>query len=260
MKKLFSLLVMGLFLISMVSAALTNVADEDVEKRNIDGGRGPSINNTSDLEDVEDEALDTEDVEDEAVEETEKKSQNGALNQVRENVQEKVMAKVQIGEKQIDSEVEVETDFEGKVKAKLSNGRNVTVKVMPETASEKAIQALSLHNCRAEDGCTIELKEVGNGNETKAAYEVKTQKEVKVLGMFKAKMNVQAQVDAENGEVIKTKKAWWAFLASEDEVETEEVETEAEVEDEVETEDEPLDAINPNSEPTAQEVEDARLV
>jgi hypothetical protein len=30
-------------------------------------------------------------------------------------------------------------------------------------------------------------------------------------------MQVQAQVDAENGEVIQTHKPWWAFLASESE-------------------------------------------
>ena len=28
-------------------------------------------------------------------------------------------------------------------------------------------------------------------------------------------MDVEAQVDAESGEVIQTKKPWWAFLASE---------------------------------------------
>jgi hypothetical protein len=30
-------------------------------------------------------------------------------------------------------------------------------------------------------------------------------------------MQVSAQVDAENGEVIAVKKPWWAFLASESE-------------------------------------------
>jgi len=28
-------------------------------------------------------------------------------------------------------------------------------------------------------------------------------------------MNVEAQVDAETGEIIRVKKPWWAFLASE---------------------------------------------
>ena len=39
--------------------------------------------------------------------------------------------------------------------------------------------------------------------------------DARILGIFQAKMQVQAQVDAENGEVIKVKKPWWAFLATE---------------------------------------------
>jgi len=98
------------------------------------------------------------------------------------------------------------------LKVKLSNGLNAEVKVMPNTASETALARLG---AKCEGNCTIELKEVGTGNQTRAAYEIKTQKESRVLGLFKAQMQVQAQVDAENGEVIQTKKPWWAFLATE---------------------------------------------
>lgn len=102
-----------------------------------------------------------------------------------------------------------------KLQVKLSNGKNAEVKIMPDTASEKAIERLQLKNCAIEEGCTIELKEVGSGEKAKAAYEIKTQKESKVFGLFKAKMQVQAQVDAENGEVIKANKPWWAVIAAE---------------------------------------------
>lgn len=98
------------------------------------------------------------------------------------------------------------------LKVKLSNGLNAEVKVMPNTASEVALARLG---AKCEGNCTIELKEVGTGNKTRAAYEIKTQKESRVLGLFKAQMQVQAHVDAENGEVIQTKKPWWAFLATE---------------------------------------------
>lgn len=97
------------------------------------------------------------------------------------------------------------------------NGKNMEVKIMPDTASERALERLKLNVCSEENNCSIELKEVGNGNQTKAAYEVKVEKQARVLGLFKTKMQVQAQVDAENGEVIQTKKPWWAFLASESE-------------------------------------------
>ncbi len=100
-------------------------------------------------------------------------------------------------------------------KAKLSNGKNAEIKVMPKTASERALERLRIKACSNETGCQIELKEVGSGNQTRAAYEVQAQKEAKVLGLFRARMQVSAQVDAENGEVIRAKKPWWAFLASE---------------------------------------------
>jgi len=100
-----------------------------------------------------------------------------------------------------------------KLMVHLSNGMNSEVKIMPNTASETALARLG---AKCEDrNCTIELKEVGTGNQTRAAYEIKTQKQSKILGLFQAKMQVQAQVDAENGEVIQTKKPWWAFLATE---------------------------------------------
>ncbi|MBN2053083.1 hypothetical protein JW756_06270 [Candidatus Woesearchaeota archaeon] len=103
------------------------------------------------------------------------------------------------------------------LKVKLSNGKNAEVKVMPDTASERALERLRLKVCSAENGCQIELKEVGQGEQVKAAYEIQAQKEARVLGLFKAKMQVKAQVDAENGEVIKSQKPWWSFLATEPE-------------------------------------------
>jgi len=99
-----------------------------------------------------------------------------------------------------------------RIQVMLSNGMNSEVKIMPNVASETALARLE---AKCEGECTIELKEVGTGNQTRAAYEIKTQKQSKVLGLFKAQMQVQAQVDAENGEIIQVKKPWWAFLASE---------------------------------------------
>ena len=92
-----------------------------------------------------------------------------------------------------------------KLYAELSNGKNSEIKVMPNVASETALERLRLKVCSEEDGCRIELKEVGSGEQTK------------VFGLFKARMQVQAQVDAESGEIVKVKKPWWAFLASEPE-------------------------------------------
>lgn len=102
-----------------------------------------------------------------------------------------------------------------KLQVQLSNGKNAEVKIMPDTASEKALEQLRLKTCTSESGCSIELKEVGSGNQTRAAYEIKTQANAKFLGLFKTKVNVQAQVDAETGDVIKTSKPWWVKITPE---------------------------------------------
>ena len=52
-------------------------------------------------------------------------------------------------------------------------------------------------------------------NQVRAVYEVQAQRNSKVLGIFSARMQVQAQVDAETGETIQLNKPWWAFLAVE---------------------------------------------
>lgn len=111
------------------------------------------------------------------------------------------------------------TQEDGRIKAMMSNGINAEIKIMPDQANERALERLRLRIC---DDCSIELKEVGSGDKARMAYEVKTQKKAKLFGIFGANMKVEAQIDAENGEVIKSKKPWWAFLASEED------ETEAE--------------------------------
>jgi len=87
----------------------------------------------------------------------------------------------------------------------LSNGRNAEVKIMPETASERAIERLGELNF------TVELKQVGTD---KNVYEVSAEKEGKIFGLFRAKGKVQALVNAETGDVEKINKPWWAFLAT----------------------------------------------
>jgi hypothetical protein len=106
-------------------------------------------------------------------------------------------------------------DGQTKLSTKLSNGQNAEIKVMPDKASETALSRLRLKNCVEADGCSIELKEVGEGDGAKLAYEVKTQRRSKFLGLFSAEMNVSAQVNAETGEVMNVNKPWWAFMASE---------------------------------------------
>lgn len=98
--------------------------------------------------------------------------------------------------------------------AKMGNGKNAEIKVMPSVASERAIERLRLKVCSNENNCSVQLKEVSSGNNSSLAYEVKARKHVKFLGLFDTDMDVQAQVNAETGEIINVEKPWWAFLVS----------------------------------------------
>jgi len=99
-----------------------------------------------------------------------------------------------------------------KLIAHLTNGRNAEIKIMPSAAASKALEMLRLKTC---ENCSITLKEVGKGNKTRIAYEIKTTRNARLFGMLKMKMEVMTQVDAESGEIIQVKKKWWAFLATE---------------------------------------------
>jgi hypothetical protein len=92
------------------------------------------------------------------------------------------------------------------LKVQLSNGRNAEIKVMPDTASETALTRIGLKVCLAEEGCTIELKEVGKGETVEPAYEVEAETEGRFLGLFKTKAKVKTQISAETGEILRVKK------------------------------------------------------
>jgi len=109
---------------------------------------------------------------------------------------------------------ELPMEVEGNIiRVTQSNGIKSEIKVMPVVASETAIARLGIKFCNETNNCTIVLKEVGVEKNFKLAYQVKAQKDVKILGLFKAKMNVEANVDAETGKVISEHKPWWSFLA-----------------------------------------------
>ncbi len=126
------------------------------------------------------------------------------------------------GKKRLNSEgIKVETELPVEVEGDIvrvtqSNGAKSEIKIMPVTASATAIARLKLKVCTEENNCTITLKEVGTGADTKVVYQLKAQKNVKVLGLFKAKMNVETNVDAETNEIISTKIPWWSLISVDD--------------------------------------------
>jgi len=106
------------------------------------------------------------------------------------------------------SDLDLEKENGEEINAKLSNGINKEIKIMPNTASKIALSKL-----RSQD-MTLELKEVGKGDDLKVVYSAEADKTVKFLGLFKIEYNLVAIIDSETGEIIELKgKPWWDFLA-----------------------------------------------
>lgn len=144
---------------------------------------------------------------------------NGSLGQllrVRELAQNLRELRVNDVPAKTDMNLIADIDSEGKTKLKatLRNGQEKEIKIMPDTASQRALERLRLKVCSPEKNCTIELKDVGNGATEKVQYEVQIERHSRILGIFSKKMQVRAEVDAETGET-NVHKPWWAFIATE---------------------------------------------
>lgn len=144
---------------------------------------------------------------------------NGSLGQllkVRELVNNLKELRVNDVPAQTDLNITAETDNEGKtkLKTKLKNGQEKEIKIMPDTASERALERLRLKICSEENNCTIQLKDVGSGETEKIQYEVQIERHSRILGIFQKKMQVSVDIDAETGET-NVHKPWWAFIATE---------------------------------------------
>ena len=146
---------------------------------------------------------------------------NGDQIQVKELAQNRM--RLQVGNGSVDCDcnklnlTQEQVQNRTKLKAMLSNGRNAEVKIMPNVASATALARLRLKNCDGSRNCSIELKEVGNGEKVRLVYEAKARKTFKIWGFIKNREQVQTQIDAETGEVVATKRPWWAWMASEPE-------------------------------------------
>ncbi len=147
---------------------------------------------------------------------------NKTMKRIQNQTKKEIRKEIKIGNKSIKVKGNLTININNqtrKIRVRMSNGKNAEIKVMPEKASERALERLRLKVCNESNNCSIELKEVGEGNQTKAAYEVRVRRKAKFLGIFKTRMEVSVDVDAETGEVIKIKKPWWAFLVTEPEEE-----------------------------------------
>ncbi|MEK6884983.1 MAG: PepSY domain-containing protein [Nanoarchaeota archaeon] len=104
-----------------------------------------------------------------------------------------------------ETELEIEETIENNksiIRVNKSNGIKSEIKIMPDRASEIAIEQLKSLNF------SIELKEVGN----KIIYEIETNKSGRFFGIIKTKVKIKAEIDPETGEIIRIKKPVKAFF------------------------------------------------
>jgi opacity protein-like surface antigen len=212
-----SLMAISLVLAAQGSASLTGQQGNDAGSDAIQAGQGAGNGTQSNVEaQTQNQGLETSLQNQEKVRVKSGNYENSNGTQMQIQAEDGFKLKVGNAEARSSLEINQEQDQnKTKLNTQLSNGKNAEIKVMPDTASERAIERLQLKVCNSDNNCSIELKEVGSGEQVKVAYEVQAQKDARFLGLFKTKMNVQAQIDAETGEVIQSKKPWWAFLASE---------------------------------------------
>lgn len=127
------------------------------------------------------------------------------------SVKEKIKYEFKGKEMEVETEegIELEEKIDGeeyKLKARF-RGNSTEIKIMPNTASEIAIERLKTLNF------TIELREVSTkGNVSRIVYHAKALKDGRFIGIFKLKVKIEGQIDPETGEIIRIKKSWWAFL------------------------------------------------
>ena len=95
-----------------------------------------------------------------------------------------------------------------RLRARLRNGNATDIKIMPDTASEVALERLRALNF------TIELRERMHNNVPRVVYNIESNKTGRFLGVFKLAMKVEGEVDPETGEFLGVSKPWWAFLVT----------------------------------------------
>jgi hypothetical protein len=134
------------------------------------------------------------------------KEKEGSINKVEITTEENkkfIFVKEGSQESTLESKKEIKTSGSVSVKEGKTYLNDKEVKIMPDTASEKAIQTQQINK-----EITVELKDTG-----KPIYEVSGKKQVKLFGLFKKEMLIKSEIDGNTGEVISVKKPWWNFFS-----------------------------------------------
>ena len=88
------------------------------------------------------------------------------------------------------------------VYAELPNGTIKEIKIMPDQVQEKIKEKTKSKL----EKFNITINEDG-------VYEVHMQKKSRLFFLFLVREKIKAEVDTENGEIVKLRNSWWGFLA-----------------------------------------------
>jgi len=201
MLKMKRILVFGIILLVLFSLGAFAKVDrdsDDFSEKEDDKGKTKISLNESEVETDEDDENET-DEDDEDSDDFPGKGKGLKI------IKEKGKNKIILNESEIETDEDVEVENDTLFVNKTGKGK-LRIKIMPDTASQVAIERLKLL------GFTIEFKDVGKrGNDSEFVYDIEGEKEVKVLGFLKTRMKVKARINAENGE-MEVKRPWWSFL------------------------------------------------
>lgn len=90
---------------------------------------------------------------------------------------------------------------DGKVYAQFKNNETKEI-ILPDEIKDRIRERIK---ARLENE-SINLTEDGR-------YEIEARKRARLFGIFPVKERVRTQIDAETGEIIRTRTSWWGFLA-----------------------------------------------
>lgn len=129
---------------------------------------------------------------------------------LEKQVNAEIKARLKVQNEEVPSEVDIEAVDEGertRYRAKLSNGETKEIKILPDKAKQIASQKLNTEQVE------MKLAEVDG----EVVYDAEANKTGRFLWLFKKRVKVKKHIDPETGEVIRTKKPWWAvFVFGED--------------------------------------------
>ena len=111
----------------------------------------------------------------------------------------------------VDSDIEITSEDGYEMSATTSDGTLVSILVTSREARDSAATTLDVQDC---SNCTVRMEEERYNGETRAVYNVETEKNAKLFGFINTNMETSANIDVETGAVLSVEKPWWSFLAS----------------------------------------------